>query len=81
MSNRTIAFLCLLGGAVALALVASVAFWGADKWGFPFVAISLGVLFFLAFAIEFLERRATSRRRQEVLPPERLPSQLWERQE
>jgi len=71
MNNRTIALLCLLGAGVALGLVALVAFWGADKWGFPFVAIGLGILFFLAFAIEFLERRSTSRRRQEVLPPER----------
>lgn len=79
MSNRTIAVLCLIGGAVALALVAAVAFWGADKWGFPFVAIALGAMFFLAFAIEFLERRSTNRPRQEVLPPDRQPGQQWER--
>jgi len=70
MNNRNIVFLCLLGGAVAFAVIVFVAFWGADKWGFPFVAIALGVLFFLAFTIEFLERRATTRPRQEVLPPE-----------
>ena len=60
-----------MGGAVALAVVAVIAFWGADKWGFPFVAVSLAAMFFLAFAIEFLERRSTSRPRQEVLPPGR----------
>lgn len=75
MNNRTIALLCLLGGAVAIAVLAVVAFWGADKWGFPFVAIGLALMFLLAFAIEFLERRSTTRSRQEVLPPDRPPYQ------
>jgi Na+/melibiose symporter-like transporter len=79
MNNRKIVLLCLLGGAVAFGVIVFVAFWGADKWGFPFVAIGLGIMFFLAFAIEFLERRSTSRHRQEVLPPERPPALPLER--
>jgi hypothetical protein len=71
MTNRTLAALCLAGAAVAIAIIAGVAFWGADKWGFPFVAIGLAVMFLLAFVIEFLERRATSQNRQEVIPPDR----------
>jgi Na+/melibiose symporter-like transporter len=79
MNNRKIVLLCLLGGAVAFGVIIFVAIWGADKWGFPFVAIGLGIMFFLAFAIEFLERRSTSRPRQEVLPPEPPPALPLER--
>lgn len=72
MNNRTLAYLCLAGGAVALAIIAVLVFWGAEKWGFYFVAIGLAVEFGLAFLFEYLDRRSTKPHPlQEVLPPER----------
>jgi hypothetical protein len=80
MNNRTLAFLCLAGGAVALALVAVVAFKGFDAWGYPFIITLLAIEFFLAFLFEYLDRRATKRRPlQEVLPPERQTFRRLER--
>lgn len=80
MSRRTLAFLCLTGGAVALALIAVIAFKGFDAWGYPFIVTLLAIEFFLAFLFEYLDRRATKPHpHQEVLPPLRQSGQRLER--
>lgn len=80
MSNRTLALLCLAGGAIAFAIAAVLIFQGFEKWGYYFIVLALAAEFFLAFLFEYLERRATKRRPlQEVLPPERQPVRRVER--
>lgn len=69
------AVLCLAGGAVAMAVIYAVAVYGTETWGFSFAAIGMATMFLIAFATDYLERRATSQKK----PMDRQESQTERR--